>query len=301
MLKKRDAAIVAAGGGSLLAGALYCYSQYVEPFQLELTTPEVFCPRLPKALEGIRVLLLADPHVDEWSKREEMVLDMLRDLPVKPDIVVWGGDYLYQFGRTEGGLRLVREGQALLAGIPSYGLLGNAEHKLSPEKTREFSEQMEALGVRMMNNCWETLTLRGTPITVAGVDDPYYGFDDIDAALKEAPSDQFTLFLAHSPQIVYRAAHAGVDLMLSGHTHGGQVRFPLVGALKAQNPLGRKLDRGLFDRERLYPIVGDRAVPDDFRLYITQGIGTAPSWRFYWLRPRLLCRPEITLMTLRSG
>ncbi|MBC8142850.1 MAG: hypothetical protein H7Y38_15605 [Armatimonadetes bacterium] len=87
--------------------------------------------------------------------------------------------------------------------------------------------------------------------------------------------------------------------MLSGHTHGGQVRLPFVGALKTQTPLGRRLDQGLFDRIRLRSILGGRDVSEAFQLYISRGIGVARVGRFYWLRPRFLCRPEVTMITLR--
>ena len=100
---------------------------------------------------------------------------------------------------------------------------------------------------------------------------------------------------------MFRAAQAGVDVMLSGHTHGGQVRLPFLGALKSQTPLGRRLDAGLFDRARLRPVLSGRTMPEAFRLYINRGIGVAPTGRLFWLRPRLLCRPEIALLTLRCG
>ncbi|MBC8139689.1 MAG: metallophosphoesterase [Fibrella sp.] len=291
-----------AGGGSLLAGLIYWWAQYVEPYWLELTNPELFCPRLPRQLDGLRVLFLADPHVQTWTRREDSLLEMLqRDLPQQPDVILWGGDLLFHFGETEQGLRLVTAVQKIFPAVPTFGILGNAEHKISRQQTAQFVCELEAVGVRMLNNAAQTLTLRGVPITVAGVDDPYYGHDDLPATLQKMPAERFTILLSHSPQIVYRVAKAGVDLMLSGHTHGGQMRFPFVGALKAQNPLGTKLDQGLFDRERLRPILAGRDVPANFRLYITRGIGVAPLSRLYWLRPRLLCRPEIALLILRCS
>lgn len=290
-----------AGSGSLLAGFVYWWAQYVEPYLLEVTTPEIACARLPHELDGLRVLFLADPHVQTWTRREDQLIELLKHgLPQRPDIVIWGGDLLFHFGETEQGLRLATAVRDVFPDIPTFGILGNAEHKISRQQTAQFVKDLEVLGIRMLNNASETLTLRGIPITIAGVDDPYYGHDDLKVALQNAPDDRFTILLSHSPQIVYRVAKSGVDLMLSGHTHGGQVRFPFVGALKAQNPLGRKLDQGLFERERLRPILGGREVPTNFRLYITRGIGVAPTGRLYWLRPRLLCRPEVALLTLRS-
>lgn len=285
-------------GGSLLAALLYAWAQHIEPFALECTRPEIFCPRLPKSWHGVRVLFLTDPHVAEWSCREDLLLGMLKDLG-KPDMVLWGGDYLFRRKDTEVGLHLVRAVRNIFPDVPTFGVLGNAEHKITPAQTGQFVRDLEEIGVCVLNNRHETVTLRGETATIAGIDDPYYGYDDLATALADAPCDRFTLLLSHSPQIVYRAAKAGVDLMLSGHTHGGQVRLPLLGALKTQTPLGRRLDQGLFDRARLRPILNGRDVPEAFRLYISRGIGVARLGRFHWLRPRFLCRPEVALITLR--
>ncbi len=289
------------GAGSLLAGLVYIWAQFIEPFWLELTTPAITCPRLPEPLDGLRVLFLSDMHIQTWTRRENDLMELLRRLPEKPELIVWGGDFLFHFGETEQGLRVAKAVCAIFGGVPTYGVLGNAEHKISPAKTAAFVRDLEAVGVRILNNRAETLTVRGTAINLVGVDDPYYGHDDLALAMTEVDTSRFTILLSHSPQIVYQATRLRVDLMLSGHTHGGQIRLPLVGALKAQNPLGTRLDRGLFDRARLKPILSGREVPESFRLYITRGIGVAPTWRLFWLRPRLLCRPEIALITLRRA
>jgi len=286
-------------GGLLLAGLTYAYAQYVEPFWLELTTPRITLPRLPESLEGLRVLLLTDPHTQKWTRREDDVLALLKNgLPAAPEVIVWGGDFLYHFGETGVPLQLVRAVREIFPDVPTFGILGNAEHKWRRAHTTAFVQELNALGVRMLINTSETLTVRGQEITIAGVDDPFYGWDDLDKALAGTPKERFTLLLSHSPQIAYRAARAGVDLMLSGHTHGGQVRLPLIGAVKTQNTLGRKMDQGLFDAMRLRPILNGRDIGENFRLYICRGIGVAPIGKLHFPRPRLLSRPEIALFTL---
>jgi predicted MPP superfamily phosphohydrolase len=291
----RRGALFAAGVAG--AGALVRYALDVEPYLLEFTRPSLTLPHLPAALEGITILLLSDPHVTTWGRREDLLLALLRDVP-PPDVIVWGGDFI--MGRTalNTAVRLVDEVATLFRGIPAFGILGNAEHKIAVAKRRCFVEHLQKAGVSVLLNEHASLHLRGVEIIVVGVDDPYYGFADLNAALAGAPvCETFTLLLAHSPQIAAPAARAGVDLMLSGHTHGGQVRLPLVGPLKTQNPLGRKMDQGTFYRARLANVLG-RDPGGDMVTYVTRGIGTAtlPGMRF---APRLFCRPEVALLTLR--
>ena len=283
------------------ASAAAAYALAVEPYRLELTRPRLVAPRLPLALDGLRLLLLADQHISAWGRREDLTLEMLRALPETPEVIVWGGDYLYQRDGIADSLRMVREVGALFPGVPMLGVLGNAEHKLNRTRRARFVANLAGAGVQTLNNRQTLLEIRGERVVVAGVDDPYYGHDDLDLALKPlSPSHGFTLLLAHSPQIVARAARAGVDVMLSGHTHGGQVRFPLLGALKTQNALGRRMDWGVFDRARLAEVLG-KDPGGDLALYVTRGIGSAPFWRLRGVNPRLLCRPEVTLLTLHRA
>jgi predicted MPP superfamily phosphohydrolase len=186
------------------------------------------------------------------------------------------------------------------SGVPGYAILGNAEHKLMLAERKQFVAEIEALGIRVMLNEHQEIILRDEPVNLVAVDDPYYGYADLPVALEGMPptSERFTLLLAHSPQIATQAARAGIDLMLSGHTHGGQVRLPLVGPLKTQNPLCRRLDMGLFDRQRLTDTLGYDP-GGDLTVYITRGIGLANLPGIVWAAPRFLCRPEVTLLTLQ--
>ena len=134
------------------------------------------------------------------------------------------------------------------------------------------------------------------------MDDPYYGHADLRRALRNAPpaGEQFRLLLSHSPQLATQAARAGVDLMLSGHTHGGQVRVPFIGPVKTQNPLARRLDMGLWHPADLARVLG-RDPGGDLTTYISRGIGVANIAHAPWLAPRFLCRPEIAVLRLRCG
>ena len=284
------------------AGLFAAYTLAVEPYQIEVTRPEIPVPCLPAALDGATILLLADPHVGKWGRREKITLKILRDMAAEkpfPDLIVWGGDYLLGNQGVPAALRLLTEVRALFPETPIFAILGNAEHKLSLTPRRALIKEIRALGMTVLINQGVLFPLRGETIGIVGVDDPYYGHADLVEALTETPiGERFTLLLSHSPQIAVQAARLGVHLMLSGHTHGGQVRLPLIGPLKTQNPLSRLVDYGLFDRARMRRALGVDP-GGDLVTYISRGIGSANIPRLRSLTPRFLCPPEIALLTLR--
>ena len=281
-------------GAVLAAGAIYALA--IEPYRLEVTEVTLPCPHLPPALDGLSILLLADPHMSRWGRRERHLARLLDALPT-PDIAVLAGDLIHGAPGVPWAAALVR--RHVRARYARFGVLGNAEHKLSARGRRGMVAALEKAGLRVLINENEPLAVEGAIFTVAGTDDPYYGHADLPRTLAGIPPDHFLLLLAHSPQLACQAARAGVDVVLSGHTHGGQVRLPLIGALRTQNPLGRKVDAGLFDRARLRAALG-RDPGGDAVLYISRGIGTARLWRLP-IHPRFLCRPEIAWLTLRRA
>jgi uncharacterized protein len=294
-------------GAGLCVGAvaLAHHALRVAPDDLEVTHPVIPVLHLPAAWEGLSVLFLADPHVYAIGKREQLAIDLIANLdPV--DLVVWGGDFLGHPDLLSPSIAFVQAvHQVLPPGVPIFGINGNAEHKPSPTDLDNLLAYLEASGVRMLINQHTPLTLRGETVTLVGVDDPYYGYADLEAALEGAPdaTDQFIFLLSHSPQILPQAVRAGVGLMLSGHTHGGQVRVPVLGALKTQNPLSRRIDCGYFDRKRITKSLGydlDYGLGGEISLYISRGIGHAMIPKTS-IGPRLNCRPEIARIVLRCA
>lgn len=285
---------------SVVAGGLGLafYAQCVEPYRLQLTYPELSLRRLPPEFEGLKILFLTDPHVTTFGRREEHLLEMLQDIEM-PDLIVWGGDMIQGYNLPDA-LRLARGVKRLFPTAPTFLIPGNAEHKMRAHRRRAFLTELECVGMTVLVNRHVPFTWNGATITLAGVDDPYYGHADLEAALDGIPPDRFTLLLAHSPQIATQAARAGVDLMLSGHTHGGQVILPGLGAIKTQNPLARGMASGLWDRKRLAAILGFDP-GGDLQVYISRGIGVATLPFAHKVSPRFLCRPEVTLLTLRCA
>ena len=291
-------ALIGAATG-LAAAGLATYALKIEPLLIEGTAADLWLPRLPTAWEGLSILLLTDPHVWDWGVREQRVVSLCATLE-KPDLIVWGGDFLGSAGGVVPAVRLVQEIATLFPGIPTFGVWGNAEHKIRRERRALLKQLLADQGVRLLNNENTLLTLRSETIQIAGCDDPYYGFADLEATFAGLDPARFTLFLAHSPQVAALAARAGIDLMLSGHTHGGQVRFPIVGPWKTQNPLCRLLDCGAFDHQRLTKTLGYDP-GGNLVTYISRGIGVAFMRGMPWLAPRFNCRPEIAWLTLHRA
>ena len=281
----------------LAAAGLAAYALKIEPLLVEVTHPTLFLPTLPAAWDGLSILCLSDPHVTEFGERERRVVALCAELE-KPDLIVWGGDFIGTSRGVVPAVRLVTEIGSLFPDTPTFAIWGNAEHKIRPERRAWLESLLAEVGVCTLTNESLPLTLRGTTVTIAGCDDPYYGHADLEATFAPLTPERFTLFLAHSPQVAALAARAGVDLMLSGHTHGGQVRFPIIGPLKTQNPLSRQLDCGIFSHKRLTEILGYDP-GGNLTTYISRGIGLAFIPRLPWLAPRFNCRPEVARLTLR--
>lgn len=273
---------IAAGAAALLA-----YATLIEPFAIHHVEITLLCERLPKAFDGYRVLLLSDFHSRRMAVRERKVLKMIEAIP-EHDIIALDGDLIY----TPRGMDSMYEFTSRLhAKDGVYGTFGNSEHK-NGVVPHVFARGLEKSGVQMLLNKSVRINRGNKSIVIAGVNDPVSEHDDIGAALKGVDEDEFTLLLMHTPDSVGLACARGVDVVLSGHTHGGQVKLPLIGAPFTHSYLGPAMSHGLYSGARLQNILGYR--PRRTQLYVTRGIGISG------LAMRFLCRPEITTITLKK-
>jgi predicted MPP superfamily phosphohydrolase len=227
---------------------------------------------LPPAFENFTILQLSDLHVDISNGAMSHLVSMVKDL--KYDICVLTGDYRGKtYGPFDASLKGIVELRAQLKG-PLYGVLGNHDsiHMTPP---------LEGMGIRMLFNEYERISRGGDHIYLAGVDDAhFYRADDVEKAAKRIPQGAFSILLSHTPEIYDAAAGAGFDLMLSGHTHGGQLCLPGGIPIKLESRLPRKMGAGSWHH------VGMAG-------YTSVGAGTS------LLPVRLNCPPEITLHTFR--
>jgi predicted MPP superfamily phosphohydrolase len=227
---------------------------------------------LPQAFDNFAILHLSDLHVELSEAAMRRLVSMVGDL--RYDICVLTGDYRGKtYGPFQRSLKGVNELVKKLKG-PLYGVLGNHD-------TIQMAPSLEKMGIRMLFNECEIISRGDNHIYLAGVDDAhFYRADDIAKAAMRIPSDTFSILLSHTPEVFDRAARARFDLMLSGHTHGGQLCLPGGIAIKLEARLPRKMGAGPW---RHLNMTG----------YTSVGVGTS------LLPVRLNCPPEVTLHTLR--
>ncbi|MGD9561770.1 MAG: metallophosphoesterase [Pyrinomonadaceae bacterium] len=259
-----------------LAGDLSKVARYAieEANSLSLERVTVTLGRLPKKLDGFKIIHLSDIHHSPFTSFDHIARTVKIANRLKPDMFVLTGDYV---SHESGYIRPVADLMGgLQAEFGTHACLGNHDHWTDPELV---TKAFRNVGINMMINEGLRFEARGGSFWMAGVDDHMVGKTDLAAALKGSYPDEMKLLLAHNPIIFRRSVRAGVDLTLSGHTHGGQVR---VRDKRRRLIRRRKLSNGLHQRK-------------DSQIYITRGIGTVV------LPVRYQCPPEITLLELRSA
>ena len=267
-----------AGAAALIGAGGLLYAREVEPRRLEVVRPELTLPRLAAAFDGYRIVQIGDLHLDDWSKPER--LDRIAEMVNKerPDLVVVTGDFAsYSARRLDTG-RLVGALRRLSAPDGVLAILGNHDYLTDVKLIRRCIREA---GLTELINEVVTLERGGSELHVAGIDDVMEGRSRLDLVLWELPEEGAAVLPAHEPNFADVAAATGrFDLQLSGHSHGGQVRVPLLGRAVLP-PFSQRYTRGLHR-------VGGMLV------YTNRGLGTVHA------RLRFGCRPEITALTLRS-
>lgn len=244
-----------------------------EANSLSLERVEIKLPRLPKKLDGLKVIHLSDIHHSPFTNLEHIERTVKIANRLKPDVFVLTGDYVSHEKKYIA--PVARALGELKAEFGTFGCLGNHDHWTDPALVvKRFREA----GIRMLVNEGFRFEARGASVWLSGVDDHMVGKTDLPAALKGSFPDEMKVLLAHNPIIFRQATRYGVDLTLSGHTHGGQVK---VRDPERRLLPKRKLSSGLHRRK-------------ESQIYITRGIGTVV------LPIRYQCPPEISLLELKS-
>jgi len=234
----------------------------------------VRCLGLAEVFHQFTILHISDLHVDMNEGAMRRLMEVVPDLSY--DICVLTGDFRGKtfgpFDATLDGLARVR---SRLTG-PVYGVLGNHD-------TIRMVPGLEAMGIRMLLNECEQIARGDQSIHLAGIDDAhYYRVDNIEKAAAGIPDDAFSILLSHTPEIYRQAAHAGFDVLLSGHTHGGQICLPGSIPLTLDAVLPRHMGAGAWEYRGMAG-------------YTSVGVGSSI------VAVRLNCPPAITLHRLRRA
>lgn len=238
---------------------------------------------IPESFSGYRIVQISDLHNAEFGSENELLLNNIRLL--QPDIIVLTGDLIDSY-HTDVDISLAFVRQAVQI-APTYYVFGNHEVRI-PDAYRRLKAGMEEAGVVILE---ESILLKrdSEVLTLVGVPDPSaFGVDSqaytkaIDSLLEERISDKstYSVLLCHRPEVFDAFVENGVDLVFTGHTHGGQIRLPLIGAVFAPDQgLFPAYDAGIFTKE-------------DTTMIISRGLGNS-SFPF-----RIDCPPEIVVATL---
>jgi hypothetical protein len=242
-------------------------------YDLHAVTWEAYPPGWPAAFDGLALVHLSDFHHN--PRVDPRYLEMVREVArtMDPDLLLLTGDFVSH-------ARLIPQVAASLKGwrarLGAYAVLGNHDHWTDAGAVKR---GLAAARIRVLGNEWVRIRRKGRTLALIGVDDIWVGERD-DAKVEGVRADA-RILLAHQPDHLYLALRLKASLMLSGHTHGGQIRFPLLGPLVVPADEGRKLAAGFQRRS-------------DTLLFVNRGLGA-------WPPLRVMCPPEVVKIVLRAG
>ena len=252
---------------------------------LELNVYTISSSKLPQSFDGYRIAHVTDLHNAEMGKDNEKLLVMLRD--ADPDMIAITGDLIDSRNTDiEVALQFVREAVKI---APCYYVTGNHEARVN--EYGELKAGMGDAGVTVLEDVRTEISMEGATITLIGVNDPSYQtdylFGDSETVMNtkledlHAENDGFTIVLSHRPELFDTYVDQNVDLVLSGHAHGGQFRLPFIGGLVAPN-------QGLF------PEYGAGIYTEgNTNMLVSRGVGNSI------LPFRINNRPEVILIELQ--
>jgi predicted MPP superfamily phosphohydrolase len=260
--------LLATGIGAVAGGGAYGFLYGRDA--LGLTQAVLPVDGLPPALAGLRIGLITDVHRSRWVSEEDVLAAVHLLMSAKPDLIVLGGDYV-----TWGDRQYVGASAEALSGLAAphgvFAILGNHDGD------HDMAAALTGRRLQVLRDARTRLIINGEAMEIAGIRFWTKRPADIAAVLKGAKDP--VLLLAHDPRRLTEAAALNVPLILSGHTHGGQVVLPALGAVAA----------------REFPVVAGVARRDRTTLFVSRGLGTV------YVPIRVNCPPEVALLTLESA
>jgi len=254
-------------------GMAFISYMFFEVKNVAVTKYSIPISNLPSTLNGFTILHLTDLHSKEYGNDQKQLIDLINRY--KFDMVAITGDFVDKGNpRTDPAINLIKG----LTDKPIFFVPGNHEWW----NNYKIKEQLISEGVLVLENSNHKYFKGEEHMWIIGVDDPYLGKDNLDLALEGIDDSSPRLLLAHAPNIYPSAIQSNIDLVMTGHTHGGQVRLPIIGAIVAPGQgFFPKLDYGLFSS-------------NSTKMVINGGLGESV------LPIRFHNRPEIVLITLEA-
>ena len=277
---------------ALCAAGCYAYASLIEPRLLRRTQRQIVLPNLPPSLDGLTILLLSDFHTTKWGYLESRVLSIIESSQY--DLMVLAGDFANSSAGIEPFMTLIREASPKMG---AFAVKGNTEHKSDIKKLwPNLRRSLCDAGVTVLEDKAVNFTPcgRSANIWVGGVEDHYLQKSDIGNVLPPAGFDGFKLLISHTPDVLQDERCCQYDLILSGHTHGGQFRLPYSPPMYSHTRIGGWAADGLVLPETIAARL-KRPKPQP-TLYVSRGVGTVGRGPI-WLR--FNCPPEVCLLTLR--
>jgi predicted MPP superfamily phosphohydrolase len=264
--------------GPLLAvSATAAYATLIAPQNYEITETDVFLTNLPERFEGFRITQLTDIHHSRIVDLAEVQRVVTLANETKPDLIVLTGDYTTSYRRY------IEPCAEVLAGLKApegvWAVLGNHDHYTDPELT---TRALLRNRIPVMNNLNTVLRRGADAIQLAGIDDWSWNGTDWKRAFYGVNESLPLVLLSHQPSVLDLDVSKKAALIISGHTHGGQIKLPFIGAPARFATIDLKYANGLFQR-------------DQTQLYVSRGTGVIG------LPVRLGVRPEIAVLRLRRA
>jgi predicted MPP superfamily phosphohydrolase len=266
-----------------VAGGIAAYARFVEPRWIERTHTRVPISDLHPALDGLRIAVLSDFHASEHMPLARVRRACRSAMEARPHLVALTGDFVSQETGAALADTLAALDEELDAPLGVWAVPGNHDHRAGIEQYRRSVRRQQRIGD--LTNRAVRREHGGASVRIAGTDTAHEGHPHAVDAMDDAAPADFTLLLTHNPDLADDACRAvgGADLVVSGHTHGGQVRLPFVGAVLNSAEHDEVYEAGLVRRPWAW-------------VYVSRGVGTVH------LPVRFLCRPEVAVLELvREG
>ncbi|HLD31243.1 MAG TPA: metallophosphoesterase [Patescibacteria group bacterium] len=257
----------------------FCIYIFVEPYLLEVRRTDIYDEDVPDSFDNFKIVFFADIHHGLFFSEARVKKLVEKINKMNPDVIFAGGDFVgnWLFEKPKYIPTCFAELKNLKAKYGVFGVLGN--HDVWTDKNLSL-EEMEKSGIVYLGNKGQWLEINGEKIKIGGVKDFYEDIQDANDVIDDTTEDDFVLLLTHSPDYAEKIDNNKIDLVLSGHTHGGQMTFFGLWAPATSSRYGQKYRTGLIETSNT-------------KVLVTNGVGSILPIRFF-------ARPQINIINLKK-